>query len=206
MINSYFIENSLQDLLEEIQYVYMSDERPWIIGYSGGKDSTVITHLVYTMLKQLFQLEDNPTDYQIAAEYFQRIRVICNNMITGTMFDNLHSNGLESYKNGLSTIELWTSSEFGAFSTTGFESALGRNVDLPQFDREAVKRVYPDLPVDEFEDALESWLTNGKIAIDSLNNGGSAGDEGKLADAALRDMMTYGRKIVEYYTARLKNQ
>lgn len=31
----------------------MSDERPWIIGYSGGKDSTVITHLVYTMLKQL---------------------------------------------------------------------------------------------------------------------------------------------------------
>lgn len=53
MINSYFIENSLQDLLEEIQYVYMSDERPWIIGYSGGKDSTVITHLVYTMLKQL---------------------------------------------------------------------------------------------------------------------------------------------------------
>ena len=46
MINSYFIENSLQDLLEEIQYVYMSDERPWIIGYSGGKDSTVITHLV----------------------------------------------------------------------------------------------------------------------------------------------------------------
>lgn len=154
----------------------------------------------------VFQLEDNPTDYQIAAEYFQRIRVICNNMITGTMFDNLHSNGLESYKNGLSTIELWTSSEFGAFSTTGFESALGNDVDLPQFDREAVKRVYPDLPVDEFEDALESWLTNGKIAIDSLNNGGSAGDEGKLADAALRDMMTYGRKIVEYYTAKLKNQ
>lgn len=53
MIISYFIENTLQDLLDEIQYVYMSDERPWIIGYSGGKDSTVLTHLVYTMLKQL---------------------------------------------------------------------------------------------------------------------------------------------------------
>lgn len=53
MINSYFIENTLQDLLDEIQYVYMSDKRPWVIGYSGGKDSTVLTHLVYTMLKQL---------------------------------------------------------------------------------------------------------------------------------------------------------
>ena len=53
MINSYFSENTLQDLLDEIRYVYMSDERPWIIGYSGGKDSTVVTHLVYTMLKQL---------------------------------------------------------------------------------------------------------------------------------------------------------
>lgn len=53
MSNSYFSENTLQDLLDEIQYVYLSDERPWIIGYSGGKDSTVVTHLVYTMLKQL---------------------------------------------------------------------------------------------------------------------------------------------------------
>lgn len=49
MINSYFSENTLQDLLDEIQYVYLSDERPWIIGYSGGKDSTVVTHLVYMM-------------------------------------------------------------------------------------------------------------------------------------------------------------
>lgn len=54
MINSYFSENTLQDLLDEIRYVYMSDERPWIIGYSGGKDSTVVTHLVYTMLKRCF--------------------------------------------------------------------------------------------------------------------------------------------------------
>lgn len=53
MSNSYFTENTLQDLLDEIRYVYRSDDRPWIIGYSGGKDSTVVTHLVYTMLKQL---------------------------------------------------------------------------------------------------------------------------------------------------------
>lgn len=53
MSNSYFNENTLQDLLDEIEYVYLSDERPWIIGYSGGKDSTVVVHLVYSMLQRL---------------------------------------------------------------------------------------------------------------------------------------------------------
>ena len=54
MGNSYFLENTLQDLLDEIQYVYLSDKRPWVIGYSGGKDSTVVTHLVYTMLTTIY--------------------------------------------------------------------------------------------------------------------------------------------------------
>ncbi len=153
----------------------------------------------------VFQIEDNPTDYQIAAEYFQRVKTICNNMITGTMFNKLDSNGLASYNDGLVMIGSWTSSEFGTFSTTEFVPA-SENAGLPQFDREAVKRVYPDLPVDAFEDGLEIWLTNGKIAVDSLNNGGKAGSEGDLADAALRDMMTYGNEILEYYTAKLTNQ
>ena len=53
MKNSFFNENTIDDLLEEIKYVYLSDKRPWIIGYSGGKDSTVVVHLVYEMLKRL---------------------------------------------------------------------------------------------------------------------------------------------------------
>lgn len=53
MINSYFNENTLEELLDEIKYVYLSDERPWVIGYSGGKDSTTVVQLVYKMLLQL---------------------------------------------------------------------------------------------------------------------------------------------------------
>ena len=83
MINSYFSENTLQDLLDEIRYVYMSDERPWIIGYSGGKDSTVVTHLVYTMLKQLLPEErhKNSLYYSFAvgtysgAKYYLRVDI-----------------------------------------------------------------------------------------------------------------------------------
>lgn len=53
MSNSYFTHNTLEDLLKEMEFVYLSDDRPWIIGYSGGKDSTVVVHLVYEMLKKL---------------------------------------------------------------------------------------------------------------------------------------------------------
>ena len=51
--NSYFNENTLDELIEEIKYVYKSDNRPWVIGYSGGKDSTTVVELVYKMLLTL---------------------------------------------------------------------------------------------------------------------------------------------------------
>ena len=106
------------------------------------------------------------------------------------MFNKLTSNGLTSYADGLAIIEGWTSPDFGTFSVTGFVPA-SENAGLPQFDREAVKRVYPDLPVDAFEDNLEIWLTNGKIAIESLNAVGNAGSEGDLADAALHSIVQW---------------
>ncbi len=53
MVNSFFNENTLEELIEEIQYVYQSDKRPWVIGYSGGKDSTTVIELVYKMLLNL---------------------------------------------------------------------------------------------------------------------------------------------------------
>lgn len=49
----------IEGLLDEIEFVYKSDERPWIIGYSGGKDSTTVVHLVYKMLKRLPENERN---------------------------------------------------------------------------------------------------------------------------------------------------
>lgn len=52
-INSYLNENTLEELIEEIKYVYQSDNRPWVIGYSGGKDSTTVVELVYKMLLTL---------------------------------------------------------------------------------------------------------------------------------------------------------
>lgn len=52
-MNMYNGKPLVEGLLDEIEYVYLSDNRPWVVGYSGGKDSTVVIHLVYEMLKRL---------------------------------------------------------------------------------------------------------------------------------------------------------
>ncbi len=40
-------------IIEEIQSLYLSDPLPWIIGYSGGKDSTASLQLIWNAVAQL---------------------------------------------------------------------------------------------------------------------------------------------------------
>lgn len=41
------------DIVEEMKMVYLHDRRPWMIGFSGGKDSTMLVMLVFEMLAKL---------------------------------------------------------------------------------------------------------------------------------------------------------
>ena len=66
--NSYFNENTLEELIEEIQYVYRSDDRPWVIGYSGGKDSTTVVELVYKMLQSLPDWQRHKNVYIVSSD------------------------------------------------------------------------------------------------------------------------------------------
>src|SRR5690606_15914489 len=43
----------VKTLAEEIQELYLADEVPWVIGYSGGKDSTAVLQLVWLALQNL---------------------------------------------------------------------------------------------------------------------------------------------------------
>ena len=43
----------LKALYEEIQELYLADERPWIIGYSGGKDSTATLQAIWYAIADL---------------------------------------------------------------------------------------------------------------------------------------------------------
>src|SRR6056297_2846070 len=44
---------TIEGLLELIRDLYQADETPWTIGYSGGKDSTAVTQLVWMALEGL---------------------------------------------------------------------------------------------------------------------------------------------------------
>jgi DNA sulfur modification protein DndC len=46
-------ENVIDELEREIQELYTLDEVPWIIGYSGGKDSTAVLQLVWNAIEKL---------------------------------------------------------------------------------------------------------------------------------------------------------
>jgi DNA sulfur modification protein DndC len=50
---SAFEQRGLKDRLKDIQDVYLQDKRPWIIGYSGGKDSTATLQLVWQAIAAL---------------------------------------------------------------------------------------------------------------------------------------------------------
>lgn len=50
---SVFDTRRLSDIYKEIRTVYLSDNRPWIIGFSGGKDSTCLAQLVWYALSEL---------------------------------------------------------------------------------------------------------------------------------------------------------
>ena len=50
---SVFDRKSVKDIQREVQEIYLSDQRPWVIGYSGGKDSTTALQLIWYALAEL---------------------------------------------------------------------------------------------------------------------------------------------------------
>ena len=53
MPESIFNKRSITDIHDEIREQYLNDNRPWIIGFSGGKDSTCLAQLVWNALSRL---------------------------------------------------------------------------------------------------------------------------------------------------------
>lgn len=50
-LNDNFSE--FEAIIEEMTYVYKHDDRPWLIGYSGGKDSSLLVSLVIEVVSRL---------------------------------------------------------------------------------------------------------------------------------------------------------
>lgn len=47
------IDPLVEETKKQIKDVYLQDERPWVVGYSGGKDSTTVVQLIFEALSDL---------------------------------------------------------------------------------------------------------------------------------------------------------
>jgi DNA sulfur modification protein DndC len=50
---SIFAQQSIEQIYEEIRHTYLANDYPWVVGYSGGKDSTTVLQLVWYALSGL---------------------------------------------------------------------------------------------------------------------------------------------------------
>src|SRR5690606_5225807 len=71
------VEGIIAEIIDQYAYADTS-ERPWIIGFSGGKDSTVLLTLVWIALQRI--REQMPYPYQLR----RKVYVVCND----TMVEN----------------------------------------------------------------------------------------------------------------------
>lgn len=60
--------NDIQSLTLEIQELYCLDEIPWIIGFSGGKDSSTILQLIWNAISALPQKKRTKTIHVISTD------------------------------------------------------------------------------------------------------------------------------------------
>ena len=61
-------EDKVELLLSKIQELYLSDNIPWVIGYSGGKDSTAIAQLTWMAIANLKTEEKKKPVYVITTD------------------------------------------------------------------------------------------------------------------------------------------
>lgn len=62
------LKETVEQLLVEAEALYLGDAVPWVIGYSGGKDSTAVLQLVWTMLDRLPAERRHKTVYVISTD------------------------------------------------------------------------------------------------------------------------------------------
>ncbi len=77
--------------LEEIRQVYLADARPWVIGFSGGKDSTVALQLVWYALLGLKPSERQKPVYVISGDTLVETPAIIDYLTQALALINRHA-------------------------------------------------------------------------------------------------------------------
>jgi DNA sulfur modification protein DndC len=88
--------DDIQTLTREIQELYHSDEIPWVIGYSGGKDSTATLQLVWNAIAQLPPEKRTKTIHVITTD-----TLVENPIVTAWVKSSLQQMKLSTISQGL---------------------------------------------------------------------------------------------------------
>jgi DNA sulfur modification protein DndC len=75
---------SIQYYIDEIHSLYKADTRPWVIGYSGGKDSTATLQLVYLALLTMTESERHKPVFVVSSDTLVETPVVVD-LITKTL-------------------------------------------------------------------------------------------------------------------------
>jgi DNA sulfur modification protein DndC len=62
------INTSVDQLIEQVKTLYLTDSIPWVVGYSGGKDSTATLQLVWLAVSQLPEHKRNKPVHVISTD------------------------------------------------------------------------------------------------------------------------------------------
>lgn len=75
-----FANNKLSHYIADVQRVYCSDKRPWVIGYSGGKDSSAVMSLVYLALLGLKPKDRHKPVFVVSSDTLVETPVVVNHI------------------------------------------------------------------------------------------------------------------------------
>lgn len=70
----------VEDAKKQIKLAYKIDNRPWVVGYSGGKDSTVVVQLIFEALSELSREELHKKVYVISSDTLVETPLIINSI------------------------------------------------------------------------------------------------------------------------------
>lgn len=78
--NSKITKEQIDELQAEIRRIYLNDSRPWVIGYSGGKDSSCVLQLIWYALKELPKDQFTKPVYVISSDTLVETPAVVNQL------------------------------------------------------------------------------------------------------------------------------
>lgn len=111
------------DLIQEIQNLYLENDKPWVIGFSGGKDSTTVLSLVYVALTRLPKEKRHKHIYVISSD----------TLVETPMVVDMVNSAIEAINKNAEALQLPISAHvvYPAWNETFWVNLLGKGYPAP---------------------------------------------------------------------------